>query len=205
MIDVNELRITSDGKKLIVDIAIKNKPFCDCAPVEENSLYIDKIILYNQDTYREIEDPKLGLTLPAKLAECVTKTTYKDTEIIKQARWEVGKNPASVNTQFDKNLVYVYVYLKSVESEKLDCCYSAPIILVTLNVCPIYNNMMQYIKASQGACDIPKHLIDYILQYKTLELAVETEHYIEANKYFNKFFKSLSPGSSNTIKCNCYG
>ena len=51
--------------------------------------------------------------------------------------------------------------------------------------------------------EIPKDFIDFILRYKALDLALKTENYIQANKYWNKFFKNNNVVSLNTNSCGC--
>lgn len=107
-----------------------------------------------------------------------------------------------LGTKLD-NLFFVYIQASGVPSSDTPCGMDNEYTIgVTLDTCPIYNNILKHIKQLNCECSTPKDLIDSFLQFKALQIAVETEHYQEAINYFNKFFLGKQ---DNNLNCGCNG
>jgi len=74
---------------------------------------------------------------------------------------------------------------------------------VTFSLCPIYNETMAYVKEIENECILPKSFINMILQLKAIQYSINSGHYTQAIKYYNKFYRTLSASTTNS--CGCYG
>lgn len=180
MIQFNELGITSDNRKLIIDVQVRDLPYY-------SKIYIDSISIDTQDTY--IDNGPSTKPIFSKVISGDNKSVRLELSTL-----EIG-------IKLD-NLLFVYVKAKGIPESDTPCGMDNVVTIgVTFNNCPIYNNMMQYIKEIDKNCTIPKNFINLFLQYKALEISIETSHYRQAIKLFNKFYKSISVIETNICKC----
>ena len=75
---------------------------------------------------------------------------------------------------------------------------------IAVNLRPIYNMAMGYIKELDSNCSIPKGFIDMILRIKAFKLALKTGNYTVAFKWWDKLFKNKRSISINK-RCGCNG
>ena len=182
MIQFNELKINSEGTKLIIDVSVKNLNYY-------TNVYLDKIIIDNQDTFIE--------TGPS------TKAIY--TKIIdgneKSFRLELDNNILSIKD----NLFFVYVKVKGVPSADTPCGMDNIITVGSvLYALPLYCNMLNKLQLEyKNVCNIPRHFIDSFLRYKGLQLALVTGNNLQAIEYYNSLMSNKSSTLSNN--CGCYG
>lgn len=122
------------------------------------------------------------------------------------------KNVRLELTNFDvpnlnTNLFFIYVKVKGTPSPDTPCGMDNEYTIgVTFNTCTLYNAMMQHIKELLNICSIPKNFINLFLQFKAIQISINTQHYTQAIDYYNKFIKNLNTLTSTHIKsCNCYG
>ena len=182
MISFNELRITSDNRKLIIDVQVRDLPYY-------SKVYIDSVSIDTQDTYTDNGPSSKPV---------FTRIISGDN---KSVRLELS--PLELGTTLN-NLLFVYVKVKGTPGPDTPCGMDNLITIgVTFNNCPIYNSMMQYIKEVGKNCVIPKNFINLFLQYKALEISINTSHYRQAINLFNKFYKNISVTEVST--CGCYG
>lgn len=185
MIRFNELRICPDSSSLIIDVSVKNFDIY-------NDVYIDSIIIDTQDTYN-ISGPS-------------NNPVYKHTvseDNLKNVRLELDKKDL-INLA-DNNLFFVYVVAKGTPSASTPCGMDNQITMgVVANLYIFYKSILCSMKELDNKCEIPKHFIDSLLRFKALELSIKTGHYVQAIKYWNKFFKNISNSTVNT-RCKCYG
>lgn len=196
MIQFNTLKITQDGKNLIINASVKNLSYY-------TNVLIGSIVIDNQDTY-SANGPSSNPIYKHSFAgkDLVTNEDiagFKNISITVSAK-ELSDNNGDLND----DILYVYLIAVGTPSADTPCGMDNVSTLgVALNLRPIYNNGMNYIKQVESACEIPKDFIDFILRYKALDLALKTENYIQANKYWNKFFKNNNVVSLNTNSCGC--
>ena len=196
MIQFNTLKITQDGKNLIINASVKNLSYY-------TNVLIGSIIIDNQDTY-SANGPSNNPIYKHSFAgnDLVTNENilgYKNISITISAK-ELLDNNGDLND----DILYVYLIAVGTPSADTPCGMDNVNTLgVALNLRPIYNNGMSYIKQVESTCEIPKDFINFILRYKALDLALKTENYIQANKYWNKFFKNNNVVSLNTNSCGC--
>lgn len=196
MIQFNTLKITQDGKNLIINASVKNLSYY-------TNVLIGSIIIDNQDTYSASgpsSNPIYEHSFASK--DLVTNediSGFKNISITISAK-ELLDNNGDLND----DILYVYLIAVGTPSADTPCGMdNVDTLGVALNLKPIYNNGMNYIKQVESTCEIPKDFIDFILRYKAFDLALKTENYIQANKYWNKFFKNNNVVSLNTNSCGC--
>ena len=62
---------------------------------------------------------------------------------------------------------------------------------------------MQYVKQVENSCELPRDFINMILQFKAIEYSINSGHFTQAIKYYNKFYKNFSAGVVDS--CGCHG
>ncbi len=196
MIQFNTLKITQDGKNLIINASVKNLSYY-------TNILIGSIVIDNQDTY-SASGPSSNPIYKHSFAG-KNLVTNKDIAGLKNINITVSaKELLDNNGDLNDDILYVYLIAVGVPSANTPCGMDNVNTLgVALNIRPIYNNGINYIKQVESTCEIPKDFIDFILRYKALDLALKTENYIQANKYWNKFFKNNNVVSLNTNSCGC--
>lgn len=183
MVKFQELRITPDGLKLIIDVSVRDLEYY-------TNVYLDEILIDTQDTF--IESGPSTKVVYSKIIEGSKKSV----------RLELGTG--DLLPSLNDNLFFVYVKTKGTPSINTPCGMDNIYTLgITLNMCPIYNRIMQSVKDIARDCDIPKNFIDSYLRFKAFEICINTEHYTEAINYYNRFIRGKSIAVTNN--CDCYG
>ena len=191
MIQFNKLKITQDGKSLIINASVKNLSYY-------TNVLIGSIIIDNQDTY-SASGPSNNCIYQNSFAGKDNGMGLKNINITISA-----KELLNHNGDLNNDILYVYLIAVGTPSADTPCGMDNVNTLgVALNLRHIYNNGINYIKQVESTCEIPRDFIDFILRYKALDLALKTENYIQANKYWNKFFKNNNVVSLNTNSCGC--
>ena len=190
MVHFNELRITSDGQHLIIDVSVLSESYY-------KNVYIDSIVIDNQDTYvgsGPSSNPVYSYYVPNGVSQ-LTKKTYSQ----KHVRLVLTTNDLPLN-----GLLFVYVRAKGTPAADTPCGLDNITTLGTVtNMYPFYQQAMNYIGELASNCSIPQNFTDYILKLKGLELAIRTGNYPDAIKYFNKFFKNKSDVVIRKGGCGC--
>lgn len=190
MVRFNELRITKDGKYLVIDVSVRSQPYY-------NDVYLDSISIDTQDTYKD--------SGPSSSIVYFKDITSEGAEI-KNYRLElsVGESLPSLSD----NMFFVYVKAKGVPAANTPCGMDSEYTLgVTFNTCALYNAMMSYVRETVKTCAVPRNFINLFLQFKAIETSINTEHYAQAIEYYNRFIKGLNNAGTvvYTKSCNCYG
>jgi hypothetical protein len=192
MIQFNELRITPDANYLIIEAEIKSDSY-----FENVSLYCLQII--------KVTDEK-GNTEPV-LEDYFNESTKaieiaKEEDKIKKVRYKL--NAGDLN-----NINFTDSFLKVVISSTGDATspegyanndISSPV----LNLYPFYVHTISNIKNLDTTCYTNTALIDCILRFKALELALKTGDEHLAAQYWFKYFKPLSNKGRSFINNDCY-
>lgn len=189
MIDFNELRVSLDGSKLVIDASVKNLDYY-------KDVYIDAVAIDSQDTYVEndvstkpIYKYEIGASSVGSLVTIDNNTKPK------RIRLELDSKDLGVT--INDTLFFIYVIVRGTPSPDTPCG-------IVCNLYPIYQSMIGYIKEVNNECDVPKNFIDALLRFKALELSIRTGHYTQAIKYWNKFFRGVKSKNINT-GCGCHG
>lgn len=190
MIRFNELRITKDGKHLIIDVSVRSQPYY-------NDVYLDSISIDTQDTYKD-GGPSSSIVY--------FKDITNEDSVAKNYRLElsVGDNIPSLSD----NMFFVYVKAKGVPAANTPCGMDNEYTLgITFNPCALYSAMMSYVRETVNTCSVPRNFINMFLQFKAVETSINNEHYTQAIEYYNKFIRNLGKTSTSvyTKPCSCYG
>lgn len=190
MVHFNELRITSDGRHLIIDVSVLSESYY-------KNVYIDSIVIDNQDTYVG-SGPSSNPVYQYSVPDVMSKLT-KEYVSSKHVRLDLTPTDLPLN-----GLLFVYVRTKGTPAADTPCGLDNITTLGTVtNMYPFYQQAMNYIGELANNCSVPQNFTDYILKMKGLELAVRTGNYTDAIKFYNKFFN----GKENTVirkgGCGC--
>ena len=187
MIEFKELRVTPDGKTLIIDASVKDLSYYD-------NVYIDSLTIDTQDTYSESGSS----TNPLFHYEVASVSE----ENKKRIRLELNN---TVLGDITGNMFFVYITVKGTSAPDTPCGLDNIVTLgVTADLYPFYKSSINYMKEVENECEPSKNFIDTLLRFKAFELSIRTGHYTQAIKYWNKFFKEVKSNTVNTI-CRCHG
>lgn len=221
MIIFDQLRISDDGKSLLINLHVNTAdPFA--------SIYLKKLTIMTADKVMEA-------TYTTPTSDYVYQYTFQ--EDVKEAAFvltvadfnaayinnnegeplDPTKPIAQVNfsnTDFSHDLFFVYVECK--HSGAIDSCFEClPCSLqemttvgVTFDENLLYQKVMDFTKQLASDCTIPQGFTDFILLWDAFKASVETEHFVPAKKYYNMLFGNGSGFSGNTgttSRCGCHG
>ena len=188
MIEFKELRVTPDGKTLIIDASVKDLSYYD-------DVYIDSLTIDTQDTYSESGSS----TNPIFYYEVASVSD----ENKKRIRLEL--NSSVLGKPITGNMFFVYITVKGTPAADTPCGLDNVTTLgVTADLYPFYKSSINHMKELENECEPSKNFIDSLLRFKAFELSIRTGHYTQAIKYWNKFFKEVKSNTVNTI-CRCHG
>lgn len=216
MLHFNELRITPDNRYLIIDASVDNDSYFD-------DVVIDSIVIDTQDTYVangpssnpvysfKMED-RYDLTYSVP-EDCSCNPVLEDED--KSYCFTYGGEQSrhirlilsykDLNVSLCGNMFFVYVIASGDPSEDTPCGFDKNQIIGTVvNLYPLYQQTMCYIKELENDCQIPKGFINMILRFKSIELCIRTGNYPQAIKYWNKFFAGQDC-QVPTYNCGCNG
>lgn len=181
MIVFEQCKINPEGNKLIIEAVVENYRYFD-------DVYISSITVDNNNNY--------------SAAGPVNNPVFEGKE--KRVRLCLSAKDLNLST-LDDNIFIVYARATGIPSPDTPCGMDNEFTMaIALNLRPIYNMAMGYIKELDSSCNIPKGFIDAILRIKALKLALKTGNYPVAFKYWDKLFKnkiSVIP----TKHCGCNG
>lgn len=115
-------------------------------------------------------------------------------------------NEADLVTTLSQHLFFVYVETEGTPDPGIPCGMDNTVTLgVTMYMGNYYNSLMQYMKEmSDSDCSVPQGLINQMLQWKALNLSIDSGHYLQGIKYFNKWFSGKLKAVPIS-KCGCNG
>ena len=175
MIQFNELRITQDGKNLIIDAQVQDISYY-------TDVYIDSIIIDSQNTFVSSgasSSPLFKYTYDATTASTLGYVTSLT----------IPYNSLGETSNLDKDLLFVYVTINGTPSSDTPCNMDLTYELgIVYNTYPFYLRGMNFIKELNSSCELPKQLIDYMLRQKVLETCIQVGDYTKAVEYWKKFF-----------------
>ena len=202
MIQFNELRITQDGRNLIIDAQIQNLSYY-------NDVYIDSIIIDNQSTFVPTgasSSPLFSYTYNATTAQAMGYITNVTSDgKLKGIRMTIPCSSLGETSNLDKDLLFVYVTINGTPTSDTPCNMDLSYELgVVYNTYPFYLRSMNFIKELTSTCDTPKQLVDYMLRQKVVETSIAVGDYIKAVEYWKKFFTG-DYQVINLKSCGCHG
>lgn len=179
------------------DLRVSNGHLIISAEVREiedyyDNVYIDKIKIDSQDTFSST-GPSSSLIYESASFPAETKSITLDLDA-----------SDFTDIDMDKTMFFVYAVATGTPSADTPCGMDNVNSLgVTFSLCPIYNETMAYVKEVENTCNLPMSFINMILQLKAIQYSINSGHYTQAIKYYNKFYKNL--GVSSTKPCGCHG
>lgn len=182
MVEFNKLFIIPCNKGIYIDCSILNMPYF-------KDVYIDKIIIDNQDTFKNGGVSKNSIysyTIDGNHKE--VQISIKDTELL-------------VPT-IKGNMFFVYIITKGTCTPDTPCGLDNDTTIgVVVDTYFIYRVGLKYIKEAYNKCDIPRAFIDYILRYKAFQACLDAKEYPLAITYWKKFISSINNKLRN--ECGC--
>ena len=182
MIKFTELRVHKGH--LLITAQVREESYYE-------NVYIKKIYIDTQDTFTST-GPSSNAIYESEEYDSTTKEVHLDLVATDLK-----------NVDMSKTMFFVYTEGDGLNQE-VPCGFDNVYSLgVTFDLCPIYNETMQYIKEVENECELPKGFINMILQYKAIQYSINSGHYLQAINYYNKFYKDLSVVT--TKPCGCHG
>lgn len=197
MVIFNECRIDKEGKNLIIDVSIDNLPYYENIYLESITIDTDETFIENGPSSNPIYRRNLSISSGSSL---VPEVSTKPRNI----RLKLTYRELSLNT-LDNNILFVYIGVGGVPDPDTPCGmdnkYS---VAVAVNMRPIYNKTMSYIKEFKETCTASKGFIDMILRFKAFELSLKTGNFTTAIKQWDKLLKNKGIVVLNR-GCDCNG
>lgn len=193
MILFDQLRITDDGKMLLIDVHVNESDYF-------KDIYLDKVYIQTSEQVSEADPLSPG-------DDCIYQMTVsgnqKGLHLALKAQTDFDK----VYTTLSDKLLFVYVVCKGVADPCTPCRLDELTTLgVTFDETLFYQQVMQYTRELADNCEIPKDFIDMILLWNGFKAAVDTEHYIPAIDFWKKMFGERGIGKTNAYRtkgCGC--
>ncbi len=208
MIIVNECRVSQDGKYLTIEAAVDNLSYYD-------TVYIDSVYIDTNETYISTGQPSekaiYKYTFEAPEVEDSTAiNTYRDDtngHVIYQTKGNLVKKIRIILSDIDlsgisNKLFFVYIKAAGLTVEVPCGMDNEYTIGVATYLKPLYNMIMGYIKELNNDCSVPRNFINLILRLKAFIISLKTGHYIEALKWWEKFFNGKIVLTSKGCGCN---
>lgn len=207
MVQFIECRIDPERKKLIIEAAVDNLDYF-------NSITIDSCLIDTEETY--VESGPSSQAIPVYLPEyekpeekkcscgCSDNEPSEVAEGLRHFRVEL--NAADLGGEnMDDHIFFVYVVCAGEPASTTPCnMTNSTEMAVALNMKPIYNRAMVYVRELADSCERPKNFIDMYLQFQALKLSFKTGHFTEAIKLWEKWFKRKDNTIQPTSNCGCH-
>lgn len=216
MVVLNECRIDQEGKHLIIEATVENLSYY-------KNVYIESVIVDTNNTYspngpsnnpvfsQEFEseyykvDTRHDCSPVTVDSSCKCGDVYTSQKAgIKHIRLSISAKDMKLSN-LDNNIFFVYIIATGIPAADTPCGMDNEFVMgVAVNLRPIYNMAMGYIKELDSNCNIPRGFIDMILRLKAFDLSLRTGNYPIAFKQWDKLFKnkvSVSPKRG----CGCNG
>lgn len=213
MIVLNECRVSPDGRALIIEATVENIRYY-------KDIYIDSVIIDTQNTFLDsgpsnnpifIEhfaptstDPVVENEEPIDLngdCSCMNLLTPKKKGCKNIRLWVSAEDMGLANLNDD--IFFVYIVATGVPAACTPCGMDNQYIMgVAINMRPIYNRAMSFIRELDKDCTTPRGFIDMILRLKAFELSLKTGNYPIAFKQWEKLSKEKITITSKNCGCN---
>lgn len=196
---IDQLRISDDGRKMYINVHVnKAEPF--------NGVYLESITIMNAD--------KVSETNPGSPTE----------DYIYKKVFDIGTESAALelipsrdfNEQYTRpdmgnTLFFVYVTANWDNRDgSASCCIPCRLdelttVGVTFDEKLLHQKVMGYTKDLVQDCSVPHDFIDFILRWNAFKSSVETEHWIQALKFYKLLFDDNGGSFTGIKRCGCHG
>lgn len=191
MVIIEQCEIDPKGTYLIIEAVVENLDYYE-------NVYIKDIIIDTDKTYKDTGFNE-------------EKCIYRNSKSIKpieekSKRVKLCLTAKELNLDsLNDNIFFVYIETEGTPYPEPPCCKDHRISMgVAVNLRPIYNMAMGYIKELSSTCTVPRGFIDMILRLKALDLSLKTGNYYMAFNQWDKLFKNKINVPLNK-GCGCNG
>lgn len=210
MVVFNECRIDKEGKNLIVDVSVDSLPYYENIYIESVAIDTDKTFIEHGPSSNPIyintfsKSTDVTNSYNGVIESDVFVVDAEEEVDIKDVRFKLSYKELGLDN-FNDNILFVYVKVRGVPKPDTPCgmdnVYS---VAAAVNLQPIYNMAMGFIKELSDTCTTPRGFIDMILKLKAFELSLKTGNFLTAIKQWDKLFKN-SRVIQTSNKCGCNG
>lgn len=195
---IDQLRISDDGRRMYINVHVnKAEPF--------NGVYLENITIMTAD--------KVSETNPGSPTEdyIYSKTFDAGTE---SAALELipsrDFNEQYTRPDMGNTLFFVYVTTNWDNRSGSDCCIPCRLdelttVGVTFDEKLLHQKVMEYTRDLVQDCSVPHDFIDFILRWNAFKSSVETEHWIQALKFYKLLFDDAGSTFTGIKRCGCHG
>lgn len=213
MVVIEQCRVDQEGKHLIIDASVENLSYYKNVSIEAVVIDTDETFSENGPSSNAVfsqnfDQPydSVGTLYDTLRTDegCDCGNVYTKGNGVKRVRLCLSSRDLSMASLND-NIFFVYIICTGVPSPDTPCSMDNHTTMgVAVNLRPIYNMSMKYIKELDSSCVMPKGFIDMILRIKAFELSLRTGNYITALKQWKKLFKN-KVGMTTIKRCGCNG
>ena len=200
----DQLRISDDGRRMYVDVHVNKAEMFD-------NVYLDSIIIMTADKVSETA-PEIPLKNgEGEYTDYIYYAEFNNN--LKEASLVLQPNDFNINfrkANLSSDLFFVYVKCKRVGDSKSDCCIPCRLdeettLGVTFDYNMFYQKVINHTRELVTDCTIPMGFTDFILLWDAFKVAVDTEHYLPAIRFYNMMFDISKEGHSTIKNCGCHG
>lgn len=169
--------ITISGKVLTVNTSVSDLPYF-------SNVLIGEVKIYTQDGFSKT---------PIKVIPVHAKT------------YDEVFTEASLGLSMKDNMFIFEFVEEGVLAPDTPCGMDVMTTYgAAFNPCEILNAIVSFSRELDSSCDIPKDLMDAMLQYEAIKYALKGGYIAQAVELYRKFFKSRK---FNFVpkRCGCYG
>lgn len=214
----DQLRISDDGRRLYVNAHVNTADYF-------KDVHVESITIVTADKVSET-DPGVPVSeyiyykdlcnTPKCSCDCgcCQKENCKGRKSVSLVldasdfirTWETDPKAMRFSqADMSRTLFFVYIKCGGTPASNTPCTLDEMTTVgVTFDVNMLYQKVMDYTRELARDCSISMGFTDFILKWNAFKAAVETEHWIQAIKFFNMLFEDYS--AYNTVKdCGCNG
>lgn len=209
MVVFNECRIDKEGKNLIIDVSVDSLPFYKDVYLESITIDSDKTFIEHgpsstpiySKNFADPDDAEQGYN--SIIDSGIFVMDHDEETKFKNVRLQISYKDLGLDNLND-NILFVYIGVEGTPEPDTPCGMDNKYSMaVAVNLRPIYNMSINYIRELRDTCSTPRGFIDMILRLKAFELSINTGNFTTAIDQWNKLFKNKRIVPSN--KCGCNG
>lgn len=190
MIDLKELRISEDGECLVIDFKVEDLDYY-------KDIYLSSIRIDTDETFN-INGPS-NKPIYEKEFEDIKVPGKDEYRGVKAKRLVLTKQ--ELGDALKNNILFIYITVKGTPAPNTPCGKdNVTSLFTTAYMYPLYHDSVCLLKQVNNLCDIPKDLMQHILQLKSLELSIKAGNYTMAIQHWN--FLRLKNKVITKCKCN---
>lgn len=203
MIVINECRIDSYKKALVIDASVDtlnyfDKVYISAVVVDNDKTFIDTGPSSNPVYLREY-DYNYGDTSFFTEDGCSVITEKDGTKHIRI----IIPEKELKDSKIDENIFFVYIVTTGIPEIDTPCCMDNKCTMgIAVNMKPIYNMAMGHMKELSSECSVPRGLVDMILRINAFKYSLKTGNYNTAIKYWKYLFSNRTVSAPKNCGCN---